>query len=189
MVHDSEHYTREYIEKHISRIRKHLGIFIHLLNQRAIKHDESKLKSPEFEMWCEMDKEPRYKYGTEEYNAKMKKWQHLFDLHYRQNRHHPEHFNFGINGMTLVDLIEMLCDWLGYKDVLSITEAIETVERQMRRFGFTEELRNIMVNTLIEYFSVLGGKEVGGTPSGIERELGSKKEKVSKKPMHIDITV
>lgn len=149
--------TRDYIERHISHVRKHLDVFIQLLRQRGLRHDESKLKSPEFEMWCEMDEEPRYKYGSDEYKAKMKRWKHLFKMHYSQNRHHPEHFTFGINEMTLVDLVEMLCDWLGYKDKLSITEAINTVETQMKRFNFTEELRDIMVNTLIEYFSALGG--------------------------------
>jgi len=31
--------------------------------------------------------------------------------HYKNNRHHPEHFNNGIDEMNLVDLIELLCDW------------------------------------------------------------------------------
>lgn len=175
--------TKNYIESHISRVRKHLSVFISLLRQRAISHDSSKLKSPEFEMWCEMDKEPRYAYGTEKYKAKIKKWQYLFKLHYKQNRHHPEHFEFGINGMTLVDLIEMLCDWLGYKDTLSVTEAVSLIEKQMKRFNFTEELQDIMINTLIEYFSILGGKD--GVPKGIERELGKIQKENSR---HIDIT-
>jgi hypothetical protein len=32
--------------------------------------------------------------------------------HYSHNRHHPEFFGEdGVDGMTLVDLIEMLADW------------------------------------------------------------------------------
>jgi hypothetical protein len=35
----------------------------------------------------------------------------LDDHHYPKNRHHPEHFEDGMNDMNLLDLIEMLADW------------------------------------------------------------------------------
>ena len=31
--------------------------------------------------------------------------------HYAANRHHPEHFANGVDGMNLFDVIEMLMDW------------------------------------------------------------------------------
>ena len=30
--------------------------------------------------------------------------------HYQKNRHHPEAFERGVDGMTLVDLVEMVCE-------------------------------------------------------------------------------
>ena len=61
----------------------------------------------------------------------------------------------GINDMNLIDIMEMLCDWISYKDDISITDAVEVVEKQSRRFGFSDELKNILLNTLFEYFAKL----------------------------------
>lgn len=146
-----------------------------------------------------MDKEPRYPYGSAEYTDKMKRWKKVFDHHYKHNSHHPEHFEEGINGMTLIDIIEMLCDWVGYKSVMSITEAINTVDQQMDRYGFSQDLRDIIKNTLLEYFAVLGGFVEGesiiyNTPVGIVKELGTgKSEKFNAKDKtlgnYVDIAV
>ena len=93
--------------------------------------------------------------------------------------------------MNLVDVIEMLCDWIGYRDKISITEAISTVEQQMERYGFSEDLSCIIKNTLIDYFSIMGGFRKGelNIPEGIAEELGYHKEKIKeiKDFHHIDI--
>lgn len=34
----------------------------------------------------------------------------ILDHHYQNNDHHPEHFELGINGMNLLQLLEMLAD-------------------------------------------------------------------------------
>lgn len=170
--------TKEYIEKHIEYVRKHLAIFIALLRARSIKHDDSKLQEPEFSLWCKMDEEPRYEYGSDKYIEKMKKHAKVFNMHYKNNRHHPEHFsNLGILGMNLVDIIEMLCDWLGYKEKLSVKEAIDIVDKQMKRYNFSEDLSAIIKNTLIDYFSVLKGFENESSlfykmPYDLLKELG-----------------
>lgn len=183
--------TEDYIKRHIDRVRKHLLTFILLLQVRAQRHDYSKLQEPEINWWKDMDKEPRYAYGTPEYVAKMRRWKFVFDHHYKHNRHHPEHFEFGVQGMNLVDVIEMLCDWIGYRDKISITEAISTVEQQMERYGFSEDLSCIIKNTLIDYFSIMGGFRKGeiNIPEGIAEELGYHKEKIKeiKDFHHIDI--
>jgi len=138
-----------------------------------------------------MDKEPRYPYGSPQYVEKMRRWKYVFDHHYKYNRHHPEHFEFGIQGMNLVDIIEMLCDWIGYKDYISITEAISTVEQQMKRYGFSDDLSYIIKNTLIDYFSIMGGFHKGEVdlPGGLVEELGYHREKVKEVEdiHHIDI--
>ena len=109
--------TKEYIEKHQNAVKRWLAHFSMILQSRAIKHDESKLQEPEYSLWKKMDEEPRYPYGTKEYSSKLKRWQHLFRLHWKdkRNRHHPEHFVSPVAEMDLMDMIEMLCDWLGYK--------------------------------------------------------------------------
>lgn len=165
--------TEKYIKDHISRVRKRLNVFVQLLIRRAANHDKSKLEEPELSWWKEMDKEPRYAYGTPEYEDKMKRWKKLFDHHYKHNRHHPEHFKFGISDMTLVDLIELIVDWIGYKDIVTVADAIKVCEQQMIRYKFPEELRSIFTNTLIRYFSIMQTTEdvKDQVPDGITEEL------------------
>ena len=107
--------------KHIEKVSDMIYIVVKELNLRAIKHDQSKLESPEKE---ELNKwVPKLKsstYGSEKYNQFLKDLKPILDLHYKKNRHHPEHFKDvydadgtwnPLSGMNLIDLIEMFCDW------------------------------------------------------------------------------
>lgn len=170
--------TEEYIKGHISRVRRHINTFIQLLIRRAEKHDKSKLEEPELSWWKEMDKEPRYPYGSKEYEQKLKRWSKVFKHHYQYNRHHPEHYEYGVSEMTLVDIVEMMCDWLGYKDTTTVTEALKVCDEQMARYDISEELRQIIFNTLLRYYSLMGGKNPNydnnsyvNTPQGVLEEL------------------
>ena len=173
--------TEEYIKGHISRVRKHINTFVQLLLKRAINHDKSKLEEPELSWWKEMDKEPRYPYGSEEYKQKIKRWDKVFKHHYKCNRHHPEHYEYGVNEMTLVDIVEMMCDWLGYKDTITISEALKVCDEQMRRYNIPDGIRQIIFNTLLRYYSLMGGfnpnydeNSYMNIPSGIIEELKPK---------------
>lgn len=173
--------TEEYIKGHISRVRKHINTFIELLLKRAMNHDKSKLEEPEFSWWKEMDKEPRYPYGSEEYKQKIKRWDKVFKHHYKYNRHHPEHYDYGVSEMTLVDIVEMMCDWLGYKDTITISEALKVCDEQMKRYNIPDGVRQIIFNTLLRYYSLMGGfnpnydeNSYMNIPSGIIEELKPK---------------
>ena len=173
--------TEEYIKGHISRVRKHINTFVQLLLKRAINHDKSKLEEPEISWWKEMDKEPRYPYGSEEYKQKIKRWDKVFKHHYKYNRHHPEHYEYGVSEMTLVDIVEMMCDWLGYKDTITVSEALKVCDEQMRRYNIPDGIRQIIFNTLLRYYSLMGGfnpnydeNSYMNIPSGIIEELKPK---------------
>ena len=173
--------TEEYIKGHISRVRKHINTFVQLLLKRAINHDKSKLEEPELSWWKEMDKEPRYPYGSEEYKQKIKRWDKVFKHHYKYNRHHPEHYEYGVSEMTLVDIVEMMCDWLGYKDTITISEALKVCDEQMKRYNISDDVRQIIFNTLLRYYSLMGGfnpnydeNSYMNIPSGIIEELKPK---------------
>ena len=173
--------TEEYIKGHISRVRKHMNTFVQLLLKRAINHDKSKLEEPELSWWKEMDKEPRYPYGSEEYKQKIKRWDKVFKHHYKYNRHHPEHYEYGISEMTLVDIVEMMCDWLGYKDTIAISEALKVCDEQMKRYDIPDDIRQVIFNTLLRYYSLMGGFNPNydensyiNIPSGIIEELKPK---------------
>lgn len=158
-----------------------------------------------------MDKEPRYPYGSEEYKQKIKKWDKVFKHHYKYNRHHPEHYEYGVSEMTLIDIVEMMCDWLGYKDTTTVTEALKVCDDQMARYDISEELRQIIFNTLLRYYSLMGGKNPNydnnsyvNTPQGVLEELnpitseekeketyiyGGRKRNVDKVGKFIDVSV
>lgn len=147
--------TREYVLKHIRSVRAKLYVILNEISKRVLQHDKSKLEYPEYNLWCKMDEEPRYKYGTKEYFDKIERNKHVFNLHYKHNTHHPEHYVNGILDMDLVDVLEMLIDWISYKDKIRISEAIELIEQQSRRYGLSEEFECVLKNTLINYFCKL----------------------------------
>jgi len=144
--------TEDYIQSHINRVQKRMSTIIGLMQYRMSNHDKSKLEEPEISLWRKMDEEPRYPYGSKEYKDKLKRFKKVFDYHYASNRHHPEHFSYGIIDMNLVDLLEMLCDWISYKDHIRVSEAFEMIEIQSKRFGFSYEITNLLNNTLKDYF-------------------------------------
>lgn len=144
------------VVKHRENVKNRLMFLADELYKRAEHHDDSKLAYPEIEWLIEMDKEPRYDYGTPEYFDKMKRWQKFFDHHYKNNRHHPDHFTNGIDDMNLVDLCEYVIDIISYFNELHVHDALETINKQSGRFGFDEQLEQILKNTLLNYFSWFG---------------------------------
>lgn len=146
------------IYKHKESVYNKILFLARELISRAKKHDNSKLKSPELDHLIEMDKEKKYPYGSPEYFEKMKKWKPFFDHHYnvKENRHHPDHFVNGVNDMTLIDLCEYMIDVISYFDDLNFTQAIDTINSQQERFGFSDQIAYIMKNTLVEYYAAFG---------------------------------
>ena len=45
------------------------------------------------------------------------------------------------------------------KDNIRVTEAIDMVEKQSKRFGYSDEIKDMLINTLNTYFAVLGDGE------------------------------
>ncbi len=135
---------------HIAQVRGLLLVVVRDLLERAHVHDESKLESPEREMFDEFT--PRLAemvYGSPEYEActaEMRKT--ALRHHYEANRHHPEHFPEGITGMNLLDLTEMLADWkaagLRHADGGDLGRSI-TINAE--RFGYGPEIERLLRNT------------------------------------------
>ena len=188
--------AREYVESHIKRVRKWLNHFSTILFYRGATHDESKLTEPEFSQWCKIDEEPRYKYGTPEYNDKLARYHYLFEMHWKnpKNRHHPEHFTipnengFIYDDRDLIDLVEMLCDWLGYRDNISYTEAVTLVQQQCERFGFSDELHDLLLNTLVNNFATFGGGLLADDTDTL-REKAKKKMVLDSTGLSVDMYV
>ena len=126
-------------------------IFVELIF-RQVHHDDSKLQEPEKSMYDEFkpriqEAETRYGYGSPEYEHCVRDLGPALEHHFEANRHHPEHFENGINGMTLIDLVEMLCDW----KAASMRSGQElNLEANRLRFVIWDQLYEILLNTVRE---------------------------------------
>ena len=138
---------------HIHDVRKLLYGMIAELGKRAQLHDQSKLESPEAEIFGEWTpKLKEVEYGSDEYTEMLEKIKPAIEHHYAKNRHHPEHWPNGVNDMTLIDLLEMLCDWRASSSRDKNGNLRKSVETSAERFGFSDQLKQIFENTVREHF-------------------------------------
>lgn len=166
---------------HIETVRGFMNVLIDDMIRRAELHDQSKLASPEKEIFDEFT--PKLKgstYGSDEYKGFLSKMKVGLDHHYASNSHHPEHSawkecdlcfaqfpqdhgfhcdkcgNFGFStranmkGMTLLDVVEMLCDWKAATLRHADGDIRKSIEINQKRFGYSDDLKQIFINTLAE---------------------------------------
>ena len=130
-----------------------MQMYLDELIDRGINHDKSKLKSPEKEEFDIWTPKLRYStYGSTEYKFFLKELKKTLLHHYRYNRHHPEHFGNGIHGMTIMDLIEMLCDWKAASERHDDGDIFKSIEINKDRFGYNDSMKKVLVNTIKKYF-------------------------------------
>lgn len=148
-MYDSTDDTR----KHIYITSIFINKLIKELSIRALEHDASKLAEPEKSIFDEYTpKLNETTYGSEEYKQYLREMQAALDHHYAVNRHHPEHFETGIRGMTLVDLCEMIADWKAASMRHADGDILKSIEMNQKRFGFGDELKQILISTVEDYF-------------------------------------
>lgn len=134
--------------RHIEAVRNHINLCVRELLARGEQHDQSKLQSPEREMFDEFTEKLRGStYGSEEYKGFLKDMAEPLAHHYAHNRHHPEHFKNGMKDMTLIDILEMLCDWKSSSMRHNDGNILKSIEINQKRFGYSEDLRQILENT------------------------------------------
>lgn len=135
-------------QRHIETVRKYIRFMIDKIELRGVKHDASKLESPEVELFAEVT--PRLAettYGSEEYNSFLERLKPALDHHYASNRHHPQHFVNGVNDMTLIDIIEMFCDWKASSLRQNDGNLLKSIETNSERFNMDGQLKQILMNT------------------------------------------
>jgi len=136
--------------RHIETVRNYLNAVIKELMTRQEQHDQSKLESPEVETFEEYTPKLRgVTYGSDEYRQNMREMKPAIDHHNSVNRHHPEHFKAGIREMTLIDLIEMLCDWKAAGMRHDDGDIFKSIYKNKERFGISDQLESILVATAI----------------------------------------
>lgn len=145
--------TQKHLDNHIKTVTEHslcvltqLRLISKELENRGLTHDSSKLKLPEVEGWACNARCYTVQYGTDEYYENLERIKESLEHHYLHNRHHPEHFSNGVAGMTLVDVLEMICDWRSMAS-MSSTDIESVLDYQKERFKISDQLMQIIKNT------------------------------------------
>jgi hypothetical protein len=135
-------------KKHIERVRRLIIGAINLLKVRVECHDQSKLGDVEkkiFDIYT-----PKLKattYGSDQYKEFLAEMSVALKHHYENNSHHPEHFENGIDGMTLIDLLEMVCDWKAATERHADGSIAASLIINKERFKISDQVSNILENT------------------------------------------
>lgn len=148
MSYDSRPETYE----HSRRVADLIHYVVRELLERGLEHDRSKVMEPELSVFNEFTpKLVGSTYGSEEYKEFLVQMGEALKHHYAANRHHPEHYENGVNGMTLVDLVEMLADWKAASERHKNGDLKTSLEIQRKRFELSDQLYEILVNTAVAY--------------------------------------
>lgn len=138
---------------HIQRVRDIMYRAITNLSRRATFHDSSKMDGVEKEGYDAVGQNLRkLTYGTPEYMAQFDhpKLRAALDHHFAHNTHHAEHFENGIAGMSLLDVVEMICDWKAASERHDDGDIIKSIEINIERYEISDQLASIIRNTARE---------------------------------------
>jgi hypothetical protein len=156
MAYDSRPDTWE----HIHTVRGLLAEVVADLQRRAHDHDQSKLAEPELSTFDEYTPKLRDStYGSDEYKTFLAGMGEGLRHHYEANDHHPEHFEGeaathgarGIEGMSLPQVTEMLCDWKAATMRHADGDLGRSIEQNAERFGYGGEMKRLLLNTAASY--------------------------------------
>ena len=148
MGNDMEYDSRGDTLEHIHTVQMFMNQIIHDLLRRALDHDASKLHPPEKAIFDAMT--PRLSgvtYGSDEYRSMLNEMRPAIDHHNKHNRHHPEHHAEGLDDMSLMDVIEMFCDWKAATRRHDDGDIYKSIEINHERFTGSQLLKRIFINT------------------------------------------
>ena len=149
MTYDSSEDTK----KHIRDVGHFLKFAFFEIAERIKNHDASKLQEPEKRIFDEFTPKLRgTTFGSDEYKASLKEMGKALEHHYQNNSHHPEHYTNGVDDMNLVDVLEMLADWTAATLRHEDGDILKSIEINKARFGMSDQLVNILINTLRDVF-------------------------------------
>jgi hypothetical protein len=133
---------------HIKRVNELLLGFVSEMLKRATVHDNSKLEEPEKSIFATVTgRLSTLTYGSDGYKQSLEELKPALEHHYRNNSHHPEHYDNGINGMDLLDVVEMFFDWKAASERHKDGDIYKSIEYNKTRFDINEQLTDIFKNT------------------------------------------
>ena len=145
---DKETTIRE-TKDHIDLVAKNLGILNKEILKRSFCHDNSKLSNeelPYFQKYTGILK--KLTYGSDEYKKALDGLKPALKHHYEINSHHPEHYENGVDDMTLIDIIEMFSDQCAATKRHEDGDIFKSIDINEKRFKMSPQLCKIFKNTL-----------------------------------------
>lgn len=137
--------------QHIRRVGELMVDVANRLSVRAVHHDTTKWSPEEWPAFeVATPKLAGMTYGSDEYKAALRDIKPALAHHYAHNRHHPEHHANGLDGMTLLDLMEMLCDWKAATERHNDGSIVNSLAHNRERFKIGDQLHTILTNTAHE---------------------------------------
>jgi hypothetical protein len=135
--------------KHKQMVSNFLIEICHELMLRGNYHDDSKLSDKEVNGYAgTVPKLKGKKYGTSEYKEILGQMKPAINHHQSVNDHHPEFFIDGIGDMNLIQLMEMIADWVAASRRGSGKNILETLPMTCKKFGIGDQLEAVLLNTV-----------------------------------------
>lgn len=162
-------YFENETRKHQQLVSRYISAFASALLKRGVEHDASKLEDPERETFARVTSSLfGLTYGSEEYKAQLKELGPALDHHYTHNKHHPEYndlnghsfetLNDPIRSMDLIDIVEMICDWIAATARHADGCIGKSITHNTDRFKLDGQLEQLLRNTA-EALTKKGGAE------------------------------
>ena len=144
----SEHPSVEDTYRHVLRVKNLMDFLREMIRARGVVHDKSKFYEPELQGFDKLT--PKLKactYGSDEYKGFLAELKPVLDHHYANNKHHPEFHPDGIDGMDIVDLVELICDWKAASERHKDGDLVKSIQFNKARFKMSDQLEHILLNT------------------------------------------
>lgn len=114
---------------------------------RLIIHDYSKYIPPESIGYARAKDTSKYPYGHDYCILAGREAKETIVAHKARNRHHPEFHERGVNGMTLVDFVEMVCDWKAACRKNKGGSFAKSLELNASRYSLNKQVIDILRNS------------------------------------------
>lgn len=135
--------------QHIHEVRKNLTSVINRLLDRALQHDMTKMGPGEMEGFAVATHQLKdVEYGSDRYYEMLAELQTTIRQHHSVNSHHPEFYENGMDGMDLIDLLEMICDWIAATKRTANGDPMKSLEHNTTRHNISPQLKSILANTI-----------------------------------------
>jgi hypothetical protein len=136
-------------QDHVQKVRDNISRFVSDMIRRGEVHDMSKYEDPEKVLLDAIEYQNVNNgyapFGSPQYIQNTQILKPMLKHHYSINSHHPQHYPNGVMDMSLMDIVEMFCDWQAA--ALRNKEPEMNISHAATMHGLDPQLERIFKNT------------------------------------------